>query len=58
MNKPYAVSWEWGDYETFATFAEALAFRDAEHPGWHISNSDNADGESDGLTEEESEAAL
>lgn len=57
-SKPYRVTWQWGDWETFATFEEALAFRNEKHPGWHISNSDHADGEGDGLTPEEHEAAL
>ncbi len=69
MSKPYCVTWEWGDWATFATFEEALAFRNAEHPDGKITNQDNVDviddwdddGRQrmfDGLTEEEKEAAL
>jgi len=58
--KPYCVRFGWchEDWENFATFAEALAFRNIEHPDGSIYNTDNCDDEGDGLTEEEHEAAL
>ncbi len=69
MKTPYHVHWGFGDWEEFATFAEALAFRDARHPDGKITNQDRVDviddwdddGRQrmfDGLTAEEKEAAL
>lgn len=74
VRKPYRASYGWchENWEDFATFAEALAFYETKpggREGQVLTNQDNVDGGefdgesgeeivSNGLTEEESEAAL